>query len=142
MPTSTKTRYLKVVETRGFISLITRAREHLGLPEGSSLLELPSREPVPDRSAMKDLNVRLRDLPFSARLALTLLVLVNLWGFVASGLHMMRHHENREAILTPLIGRLNDGEWRIREMAALVLGDFVLDRARVSDELESAAGLT
>ncbi len=42
MPTSTKTRYLKVVETRGFISLICRAREHLGLPEGSSLLELPS----------------------------------------------------------------------------------------------------
>ena len=41
MPTPTKVRYSKTVETRGFISLITRAREHLGLPEGSSLLELP-----------------------------------------------------------------------------------------------------
>lgn len=45
---------------------------------------------------MKDLPFRLRDLPLSARLALTLLVLVNLAGFIASGLHMMRHHENRD----------------------------------------------
>ena len=45
---------------------------------------------------MKDLPFRLRDLPFAARLSLTLLVLVNLGGFVASGLHMVQHHENRD----------------------------------------------
>ncbi len=45
---------------------------------------------------MKDLPFRLRDLPFAARLSLTLLVLVNLGGFLASGLHMVRHHENRD----------------------------------------------
>lgn len=43
-----------------------------------------------------DAPFRLRDLGAGARLALTLLLLVNLAGFVASGLHMQSHHENRD----------------------------------------------
>ena len=45
---------------------------------------------------MRELNFHLRDLPFAARLGLTLLVLVNLGGFLASGLHMVKHYENRD----------------------------------------------
>jgi len=39
---------------------------------------------------------QLRDLPAPVRLSLTLLLLVALGGFVASGLHMRSHHENRD----------------------------------------------
>ncbi|TDJ75686.1 MAG: hypothetical protein E2O39_03875 [Planctomycetota bacterium] len=39
---------------------------------------------------------RLRQLPAGVRLGLTLLLCVNLGGFVASGLHMRDHHENRD----------------------------------------------
>lgn len=41
-------------------------------------------------------SFRLRSLPFAARLALTCLVLVNLGGYVASGLHVRGHHGNRD----------------------------------------------
>jgi hypothetical protein len=39
---------------------------------------------------------RLRRLPLGARLSLTFLVLVNLGGYLASGLHMQEHHHNRD----------------------------------------------
>lgn len=45
---------------------------------------------------MNEQPFRLRQLPGAARLGLTLLMLVNLGGFVASGLHMREHHENRD----------------------------------------------
>ena len=45
---------------------------------------------------MNDIPFRLRQLPGAVRLGLTLLLLVNLGGFVASGLHMRDHHENRD----------------------------------------------
>ncbi len=39
---------------------------------------------------------RLRSLPFSARAGLSLLLLVNLGGFLAGGLHLVEHHSNRD----------------------------------------------
>lgn len=45
---------------------------------------------------MREAPFLLRDLPLGGRLALALLLLVNLGGFVASGLHMQGHYENRD----------------------------------------------
>jgi len=39
---------------------------------------------------------RLRSLPLSARAGLSLLLLVNLGGFLAGGLHLVEHHSNRD----------------------------------------------
>ena len=75
---------------------------------------------------MKELTVRLRDLPFAARLALTLLVLVNLGGFLASGLHMVRHHENRDEragmSMTDLQGAYHGVQSRAALLVALESG--------------------
>lgn len=40
--------------------------------------------------------LRLRRLPFGARLSLTCLMLVTLGGYAASGLYMQDHHQNRD----------------------------------------------
>lgn len=42
------------------------------------------------------MNFQLRQLSILARLSLTCLVLVNLGGYLASGLHMKEHHQNRD----------------------------------------------
>ena len=75
---------------------------------------------------MKELPFRLRDLPFAARLALTLLLLVNLGGCLASGLHMVRHHENRDErdglSMTDLQGAYHGVQSRAALLVALESG--------------------
>ncbi|MFQ5730444.1 MAG: hypothetical protein ACE5KM_00670 [Planctomycetaceae bacterium] len=55
---------------------------------------------------------------------------------------VMRDHAQREAVLGETLARLEDSDPRIREMAALVVGDFQRDRVRVIGALKSAAGRT
>ncbi len=45
---------------------------------------------------MSSSELRLRSLPLLARAGLSLLLLVNLGGFLAGGLHLVEHHSNRD----------------------------------------------
>lgn len=47
-------------------------------------------------SSMPAHGLRLRELPFGARLGLSLLLLVNLGGFTAAAMHLVEHHQNRD----------------------------------------------
>jgi hypothetical protein len=80
---------------------------------------------------------RLRELPLAARVALALLMLVELGGYLASGAHLREHHEARDEraglTLTDLVGAyhgVNSGSDLIR----------ALERGHPAD-LESAAPL-
>ena len=64
---------------------------------------------------------RLRSLPLGARLGLTLLLLANLGGFVASAGHLVEHHENRDELPEMSIDDLKGAYHGIRTRAPLVV---------------------
>jgi len=70
---------------------------------------------------MKGAPFRLRELPFAIRLSITCLVLVNLGGYLASGLFVRAHHANRDERAGLSLVDLEGAYHGVRSGSALVL---------------------